>query len=151
MDLILWRHAEAVDGPDDMKRELTQKGQKQARHIAAWLLPRLPENTRVIASPAERSLQTASALTHAFIVNGSIAPGAPARAVLNAAGWPDAEGAVVVVGHQPTLGEAAALLLTRNSLPWSIKKAGVWWFRRRNRDGASQTLLRAVISPDVLR
>jgi phosphohistidine phosphatase len=37
MELILWRHAEAEDGIPDMARELTSKGKKQAKHMAAWL------------------------------------------------------------------------------------------------------------------
>jgi len=151
MDLILWRHAEAADGLPDIKRELTRKGHKQARDIAAWLRPLLPEPIRVITSPAERAVQTACALTHDFIVNGSIAPGASAGAVLDAAGWPDTPDPIVLVGHQPTLGEAAAILLTGKSLPWSIKKGAVWWFRQRTHDGHARVVLRAVMSPDLLR
>ena len=41
MDLILWRHAEAIDGMPDLARKLTPKGAKQAREMAAWLRPRL--------------------------------------------------------------------------------------------------------------
>ena len=130
MDLILWRHAEAADG---------------------WLRARLTGSVSVISSPAERALQTASAFTHGFVVDGSIAPGASAHAVLNAVGWPDATDPVVLVGHQPTLGEAAALLLTGKSLPWGIKKGAVWWLRHRVRDGHAQVVLRAVMSPDLLR
>jgi phosphohistidine phosphatase len=151
MDLILWRHAEAADGLPDIKRELTRKGLKQARDMAAWLQPRLPGPVSVIASPAERTLQTAGAFAHDFVVNGSVAPGAPAQAVLDAAGWPDAPGPVILVGHQPTLGEAAAMLLTGKPLPWSIKKGAIWWFRRRVRDGHARVVLRAVMSPEFLR
>ncbi len=150
MDLILWRHAEAADGLPDMKRELTRKGHRQASAIATWLRPRLPGKFSVITSPAERALQTASALTNDFRVDSSIAPGASARAVLEAAGWPDAAVPVVLVGHQPTLGEAAAMLLTGEGLPWSIRKGAVWWLSRRERDGQAQVVLRAVMSPDLL-
>ena len=37
MDLILWRHAEAEVGSDDLARRLTVRGAKQARQMAAWL------------------------------------------------------------------------------------------------------------------
>ncbi len=151
MDLILWRHAEAADGLPDIKRELTPRGRKQARDIAAWLKPRLTGPFSVVTSPAERALQTAGAFTHDYIVNGSIAPGTSAQAVLDAAGWPDAANTVIVVGHQPTLGETAAVLLTGKRLPWSIKKGALWWFRRRVRDGHAQIVLRTVMSPDLLR
>lgn len=150
MHLILWRHAEAADGLPDLKRKLTGTGQRQARDMAAWLDQRLPAQVRVIASPAERSKQTASALTDKFEVIASIAPGASAAAVLDAAGWPHARRAVVVVGHQPTLGEVAAALLARKELPWRIKKGALWWFTHRVRDDDVQVVLRAVMSPDML-
>ena len=59
MELILWRHAEAEDGIPDAKRPLTERGQKQARKMAKWLRKRLPEDTRIIVSPALRCRQTA--------------------------------------------------------------------------------------------
>ncbi len=151
MHLILWRHAEAEDGLPDIKRELTRKGQRQAQRMASWLQQRLPANVRVISSPAERAKQTAAALTDKFEVVDSIAPDASAAAIIDAAGWPAARRAVVLVGHQPTLGETAATLLARKRLPWSIKKGAVWWFTHRERDGHGQVLLHAVMSPDMLQ
>ena len=66
MDLILWRHAEAEDGTADAGRKLTDKGLKQAQQMAAWLAPRLPQNTRILVSPATRTQQTAAALDREF-------------------------------------------------------------------------------------
>jgi phosphohistidine phosphatase len=150
MDLILWRHAEAVDGQPDLARELTPKGMKQAKAIAQWLSSRLPRRTRIIVSPAERTQQTAAALTDDFEIDRRLAPGAPPTAVLAAAGWPERRGAVVVVGHQPTLGMAAALLIAGEPLPWSIKKGAIWWLSHRVRGEHPQVVLRAVMSPDLL-
>jgi phosphohistidine phosphatase len=48
MDLILWRHAEAVDSSPDHARELTAKGIKQAGKIAAFLRPHLPGDARIL-------------------------------------------------------------------------------------------------------
>ena len=59
MDLILWRHAEAAEGEVDLVRELTRRGEHQARDMAAWLAPRLPAGARVFTSEARRSRQTA--------------------------------------------------------------------------------------------
>jgi phosphohistidine phosphatase len=150
VDLILWRHAEAVDGQPDLARELTPKGLKQAKAIAQWLSSRLPRQTRIIVSPAERTQQTAAALSEEFEIDRRLAPGAPPTAVLAAAGWPELGGAVVVVGHQPTLGMAAALLIAGEPMPWSIKKGAIWWLSRRTRGAHSQVVLRAVVSPDLL-
>lgn len=150
MELILWRHAEAVDGQPDLARELTPKGVKQAKAIAQWLKSRLPRQTRIIVSPAERTQQTAAALTSEFEIDRQLAPGAPPTAVLAAAGWPDHRGAVVVVGHQPTLGMAAALLIAGEPMPWSMKKGAIWWLSRRVRGEHAQVVLRAVMSPDLI-
>jgi len=150
MDLILWRHAEAVDGIPDHSRELTQKGIKQAEKVAALLDRHLPEEYRVLVSPAVRTRQTATALTEHFTLAPTIAPGCSAQAVFQAARWPDGDGTVLVVGHQPTLGEVAAKLLGCNGGSLSIKKGAVWWFNRREREGMVQLALRLVISPEFL-
>lgn len=150
MDLILWRHAEAVDGAPDHARELTAKGVKQAEKVAAFLRQHLPGEHRILVSPATRAQQTAATLTDHFTLAPTIAPGATAQAVLHAARWPGAGGTVLVVGHQPTLGEVAAQLLGSNDYSLSIKKGALWWFSRREREGTAQITLRLVITPDFL-
>jgi len=150
MELILWRHAEAVDGIPDHSRALTSKGLQQAEHMAAFLASRLPPNTRILVSPALRAQQTASALTKKFITESAINVHATPQEALAAAGWPLAKGAVLLVGHQPWLGEVAALVMTGTVNYWSIKKGAVWWFSRREREGDYQTVLRLVITPDQL-
>jgi len=37
MDLILWRNAEAENGPPDLERKLTAKGRRHAERMAEWL------------------------------------------------------------------------------------------------------------------
>lgn len=153
MDLILWRHAEAElirPGQGDLQRALTQKGERQALRMAQWLGARLPDSTRVIASPALRTRQTAQALERKFRTVPSIAPDASVDDLLVAAGWPGAGVPVLVVGHQPTLGMTAARLLSGADQPWAIKKAAVWWLRLREREGEAHIALHAVQSVDLL-
>lgn len=150
MELILWRHADAEDGIPDAERKLTAKGLEQAENMADWLKERLPKETVVLASPAKRALQTARALSAKFETRPELATGAAPQAVLEAASWPHGRGAVVVVGHQPTLGQAAALLLAGAAAEWSIKKGAVWWIAHRVRHGRPETVLRAVMSPELL-
>jgi phosphohistidine phosphatase len=156
MDLILWRHAEAEEGDGkkaDAKRRLTARGEKQARKMAAWLDEHLPQNTTILVSPTERTQQTAHALGRPFEIEPRIGIGANCAGLLNAAGWTDEDQSkrtVLLVGHQPTLGRLAALLLSGNEADWSFKKGAVWWFSRRAREGEDQVVLRAVIAPDVL-
>lgn len=150
MDLILWRHAEAADGAPDDARELTAKGVRQAEKAAAFLRRHLPEHALILVSPTARTRQTATALTRHFTLAPAVAPGASAQDVLQATHWPDANGTVLVVGHQPTLGEVAAQLLGCDDYTLNIKKGALWWFSRRERDGSAQVLLRLAITPDFL-
>ena len=150
MDLILWRHAEAEAGEPDVGRRLTSKGLKQAERMAAWLEHRLPEATRILVSPADRAQQTASALGRKFRTSHEIAPGASAASVLAASGWPDAREPVLVVGHQPALGEVAAFLLSGEEAAWSVRKGAVWWFSNRSRLGQPGVVLKVAIGPDLV-
>ncbi|MBI1396118.1 MAG: histidine phosphatase family protein [Betaproteobacteria bacterium] len=150
MDLILWRHADAFDGIPDMTRRLTPKGHKQAEAVARWLQSRLPKHTRILVSPATRARETVEALTNTFETVDAIAPGAQPESVLAASGWPEAPGAVLVVGHQPTLGLAVSLLLAGEPMPWSIRKGGIWWLTHRVRGEDAQVVVRAVVNPDLV-
>ena len=150
MDLILWRHADAEAGIADAQRELTAKGHKQARQMAVWLNARLPQDTRILVSPAVRAQQTANALERAFETCKALDTNTSPDAVLRAAGWPDAEGVVLVVGHQPTLGQLAAHLVSGQAQYWSVKKGAVWWVSNRAREEETQNILRCVLSPDLL-
>lgn len=150
MELILWRHAEAEDGPPDLERRLTARGRKQAASMAHWLQSRLPPETRVLASPAVRAEQTARALDRPIQLVDALAPGAEASALLLAAGWPAAGGSVLLVGHQPTLGRLADRLLLGNGRDFALKKGAILWLSGREGGGRPEVVLRAALSPDLL-
>jgi phosphohistidine phosphatase len=150
MDLVLWRHAEAEPGEPDLGRRLTAKGLQQAERMGAWLEHRLPDSCRILVSPADRAQQTALALKRKFRTVDDLAPGASAQSVLAAVNWPDSREPVLVVGHQPTLGEVASLLLAGTEMSWSIKKGGVWWLSNRTRDGVASVTLKVAIAPDLV-
>ncbi|MFT3847890.1 MAG: histidine phosphatase family protein [Propionivibrio sp.] len=150
MDLLLWRHAEAEDAIPDLKRELTARGEKQAAQMAAWLRKHAPKDLRILVSPAVRCQQTAKALGLPCETDKRLGTDSDAVNLLAAAGWPDGKGspAVLVVGHQPTLGQTAALLLSGAEDDWTIKKGAVWWFSNRTRNGETQTVLRAAVASE---
>jgi len=153
MDLILWRHAEAFDadaGEDDMERALTPKGQKQARRMADWLTSQLPDSCRILVSPAVRTLQTVEPLKRKFKVVQELAPGADAEDVLMAANWPNGREPVLIVGHQPTLGQVAALLLSGQPQDWQIRKGNAWWLVQREPLDPYSLYLKAVMAPDLI-
>lgn len=147
MNLILWRHADAEDGMPDAGRRLTTKGKKQAQRMAAWLRKRMPGKPRILVSPARRAQQTAQALARKFETCEEAGTAAEPGALLQAAGWPDGEGTVVVVGHQPTLGQAVALALTGRPDEWSVKKGAIWWLESRGRGNVA---VRAAVAPDMV-
>ncbi len=148
MELILWRHADAEDeGPQgDLTRRLTAKGEKQARRMAAWLRPRLEGSWRIVCSPAVRALGTVAALDLPYETSEAVSTSARAQSILDEVDWPHA-GQVLVVGHQPTLGEVAALLLGGRAGEVSVRKGAILWFATRGRE----TLLKVVLDPDMLR
>jgi phosphohistidine phosphatase len=153
MDLVLWRHAEALEGDDrqdDLERALTPKGERQAKRMADWLNRQLPASTRVLVSPARRAQQTAAALDRKFKTVPALAPDADVPALLHAVRWPEAREPVLVVGHQPTLGLAAAYLVSGQPQAWPVRKGGVWWLRAREREGVLQVVLQAVVGPEHL-
>jgi phosphohistidine phosphatase len=161
MDLILWRHAEAhlvAEGQADVERALTPKGERQAERMAQWLNQRLTHSTRILVSPALRCQQTAQALGKKFKTVNALAPDASTAMLLHAVRWPESSAAVLVVGHQPTLGLTAAQLLTNTPQQWSVKKGAVWWLRYRQRDADSDggpsvgncVVLQAMQVPDWL-
>ena len=104
----------------------------------------------VLASPARRAQETAQALGVHVRTVASLAPGARVQEILAAAEWPDRRSAVIVVGHQPDLGRAAAFLVSGSEAPWSVKKGGAWWLTNRVREDEAQVVVRAVVAPDLL-
>jgi phosphohistidine phosphatase len=154
MDLILWRHAEAVDATlriADTERALTAKGERDAKRMAKWLNERLPDDAVILVSPARRTQQTASALNRPFATITGIGTDAEPADLLQAAHWPHAAIATLIVGHQPTLGCLVSLLLTGAEADLSVKKGAIWWIQGRVRGGGVQCVLRAMMAPDLLR
>jgi phosphohistidine phosphatase len=153
LDLIIWRHAEAEDereGLGDLQRALTSRGEKQAARMAAWLDQHLPESAKVLCSPALRCEQTVTPLGRKYKLREELAPDMGADKLLAAADWPHSRQAVLVVGHQPTLGQVIAQLLGVKGSDFPVRKGGVWWLRSRERDGHAQTVVLSVQAPDLL-
>jgi phosphohistidine phosphatase len=160
MDLILWRHAEAFDHPEpltgiqgdglDLARRLTPRGEKHAARMAAWLDRQLPQGARVYSSPAQRTEQTAQALGRKIRLRPELAPGADPLVLLELVQWPNGKSPVVIVGHQPTLGQVIARLLGLTEEECAVKKGAVWWLHQRERAGALQTVLLTVQTPELM-
>jgi phosphohistidine phosphatase len=148
--IILWRHADAApadieQGEDDMQRHLTTKGYIQAKKMAAWLSQQLSgqlsESAILVSSPAERALQTAEALKQKMIEEYALRPSANLQEVLKFLASLEAKNvtqmetevkprkSLIIVGHQPWLGQLVTHLTGFSGAEISIKKGAIWWLR----------------------
>lgn len=161
MNLILWRHAEAIDlgtpvtpgCKRDLERKLTARGQQQAQTTARWLHAHIKRDFRVICSPADRAIQTAKAFCDKPEIIQELCPLADASHVLGAINWPQGKD-VIVVGHQPWIGRVISLLLTGHEQDLSVKKSAIWWLthrlRKQENQEKAQTVLRLALPPDLI-
>jgi phosphohistidine phosphatase len=130
--LYLVRHAVAEERgpawPDDTLRPLTERGQRRFAQAAAGFvqLEGIPE--RILTSPLVRARQTAELLASAaddapIETLPSLSPGEPPAALLAKLRRAPAE-RIALVGHEPDLGQLAAVLLGA-SRPLPFKKGGM--------------------------
>jgi phosphohistidine phosphatase len=154
MDMLLWRHAEALEPAeaqfDDLKRPLSPRGLKQAQRMAKWLDEHMPDGVRILSSPALRCETTVMTLKRKYKIYPELGPQADVASVLELVNWPHAKAPVLLVGHQPVLGQVIAQLLGWPEHGLSVRKGGVWWLRHRVRLDEYSTLVHCVQSPDLI-
>ncbi len=156
--VIFWRHAEAEEAlgsaqgdETDLRRSLTKQGRRDAALVAAWIKSQLPKPWTVLTSPALRARQTAQHLNDYPAVDARLRPDADLAELLSiVAESPRDGGALVLVGHQPTLGRAGLYWITGCDQQFSLRKSGLLWAMERNRDTGIQRSLRACTSADLL-
>jgi phosphohistidine phosphatase len=114
--LVLVRHAEAANGPDDVNRPLTDRGAQHAAAIGAWLDKAGSVPDRVLVSPARRARQTWE------LAGARLLPGRQpmvderiydntVEALLEAIReTPEDVRTLAVVGHNPSVGALAGVL-----------------------------------------
>ncbi len=127
MDLIILRHCEAEDGGEDFSRKLTQKGKKDAKRVAKFLLKNLKGDFKVYSSPLMRAKETASYLLKDIEILDELNPDRAPNSFLKEISRKDFD-TIVAVGHQPLIGAIAANLLGLNC-SLNVKKGGFFWFR----------------------
>lgn len=155
MDLLLWRHAHALDasmGQSDLDRPLSSKGEKQAKKMSDWLRSRLPKDTQILCSPALRTLQTVSFLDEPYTVCEDISPESTAQSLLKVAGWfENVDKTVLIVGHQPSLADAVAAIFSLHEAdPISFRKGSLWWIRQRDRNASNEAYILTIQDTELL-
>jgi phosphohistidine phosphatase len=120
MDLLLLRHAEALDyAASDLERPLSAKGHQQASLVAELLATYRVRPTLLLSSPAQRTMETAEALAETLALTVTpcdwALPGMTPEEAVDGLGSHLSAACLVLVGHQPDLGDLAASLLGRPS------------------------------------
>jgi phosphohistidine phosphatase len=163
MKVYLVRHAIAFDHdaatwPDDRERPLTPQGERKFRRAARGLESLVPKVDVVLSSPLVRAWRTAELLQQKagwpeprrF---DPLEPGTPPAEVVDALQPHAGEGAVALVGHEPSLHELASYLLTgdASSLRLTMKKGGVACLSADDGLRGGSAALEWVVQPGVLR
>lgn len=125
MHIFLLRHGNAAPvstsaSRSDAERPLTDEGRELLREACHRYAPHLPAPNRIVCSPFLRARQTADILADVIGYRGAIEPnpalepGARPTSILDQLQGDALEGrdAVVLVGHEPHLGNLLGLLLT---------------------------------------
>lgn len=134
--LYLIRHAIAGERgdewPDDTKRPLTHSGAARMRQVVKGLVALGVDVDHILTSPLVRAVQTAELVAAGLKKKRAIemdeiaalSPGGSPAQVAAALGSFDAHRTLVLVGHEPDLGELAAWLISAR-VPLPFKKGGV--------------------------
>lgn len=139
-NIIVWRHAEAELASNesyesDMTRALTSRGQQQADSMARWLKRYLPKQTMLLSSSALRALQTAQALNYKVVIEHALSPGASLQEILDVLiSLESTQSNLLLVGHQPWLGQLVTHLTGFSGAELNIKKGAIWWMRLSLKD-----------------
>jgi phosphohistidine phosphatase len=162
MELYVVRHAiaevrDSARWPDDAQRPLTDRGRDRFRPVAELLARVAPDVSVVLSSGFVRAWQTAELLAeHAGWPPPIHCPELefePSGAVCESLAGQGAEGAVAVVGHEPSLSELVSYLLTGSdeAVAVDMKKGGVVWlsFPAAGQPGAAT--LRWYLTPRLAR
>lgn len=125
----------ALSLDEDFLRNLTPKGHQQAKLGARWLQKHLPKKLMLISSPALRALQTAEALKYYINIDARFKPTADLSDILFALNHIDATSKnLLIVGHQPWIGNLVAHLVGNVDEAFNIKKGAIWWLRQSTDD-----------------
>jgi phosphohistidine phosphatase len=116
--LLLLRHAKAVahSFDDDFNRELTERGQEDARRIGEWIAREALAPDLCVYSGAARTRETCEIVAGALprpvetIEENALYDASNSLILGLLRALPDSARAALVVGHNPGMGEVASLL-----------------------------------------
>lgn len=159
MDLYFLRHANAgeslADPKQDEKRPLDQVGVEQSQHMGRVLKALDVKVDLIISSPLVRAKQTAALAATALgfqkslLLEDSLRPDAKFQDFRDLLRRHAKENAIMVVGHNPTLSEFLALLVSDEATDSTIelKKGAVAKVQMKRR----RPLLQWILTPKLVQ
>lgn len=119
MKLYIMRHAQAAfNAPSDREREITQNGADQTKELILKHADKLSDINLVWSSDLTRAKQTASVVTEILGLESSeksfLSPDGDPRIVLGELKDLNLSDCLLIVSHQPLVGELVSYLLSGN-------------------------------------
>lgn len=162
MNCVLIRHGIAVEPEkwegSEQNRPLTEKGKKRVLRAAAGLAALDCKPTHLLSSPFVRAYDTARLLRTVLcpslkvMTRDELAVGSTPERIVSLLRALPVESTVICVGHEPLLGESAALLLSgKATANFPMKKAGAALIHFSSLVKQGQGLLRWWLEPMQLR
>lgn len=163
MDLFIMRHGIAVaesseGGFSDGERPLSPKGLKRTRQIAGGLLALKLSFDRILTSPLVRARETAQIVAEVLNMEGRVeeaselAPDGSVQTLISRLAELREEKNILLVGHQPLLGEIASFLLSRGKgIKLRLRKGGLCCLEVDDLGSNASAILHWVLTPKQLR
>ena len=164
MNLYLLRHGLAVERgtpgyEDDATRQLTPKGRRQVREVAAAMQAMELRFETILSSPLVRAHQTAEItaaglkLKKYLAFADELSPGGPAnKLVEKISELKSAPENILLVGHEPDLGELISLLVTgKKGAGLALKKAGLAKLEIENLRAGQCAMLAWLLTPKQMK
>lgn len=153
-ELILFRHGHSEENiNDDINRQLTAHGEKEAKHTAKELQKMGFVPQHIYSSPATRATQTAHAAEKVFNntslrveIQPTIYHAVPTDLLTFIETWDEQLFTAILVGHNPGLSESARLL-SKQTLP-DLKAGEAYWLQWPNKD-SWEDIANGVVAADV--
>jgi len=128
MELLLIRHAKAIDGElyaEDGHRPLTADGRRHAQEVGAALAEEGISLDAMVTSPFVRAVETAELVAcelgyeGALEVSATLEPGGRPQEIMDRVIMPRSVKRLALVGHEPSMGNLLSALLQKPGLSMS--------------------------------
>lgn len=165
MKVLLIRHAIAEDytlfslsGQADDLRPLTTKGKTKMKKGIRGLQKLVSQVHHIVSSPLRRAIQTADLVAQSYPdahreILSALAPRGSTTTILeHLQGYSNTSHVIVLIGHEPHLGELATWLLSGHIDTWlPLKKGSACLLEFSGEVAAGQADLCWVLTPKQLR